>query len=167
MKPINAYSGFLAFIPFWKYNDFWFMIRRLELKQFVQFPSPSLLHFLNVFTGFKRHSGQMRPQVSHHPSWLWFQKINAAHVYCPQSGEGKDINMSREHERRWRRRRRAGRDAASWWDNLGSARCSNSSNQGEVELGLLRFFDSGKSRLTRCWTHTETHSKSIHLCSSR
>ncbi|XP_026155575.1 unconventional myosin-Ig isoform X3 [Mastacembelus armatus] len=42
-------------------------------------------------------TGQMRPLASNHPPWLWFQKIPAAHVYCPQSREGKDINMSREH----------------------------------------------------------------------
>lgn len=48
----------------------------------------------------------MRPLASSHPSWLWFQKIPSAHVYCSQSGEAKDINMSREHERRWRRRGR-------------------------------------------------------------
>lgn len=45
----------------------------------------------------------MRPGASksaHRPgAALRFQKINTAHVDWPQSRGGKDINMSREHEK--------------------------------------------------------------------
>lgn len=105
-----------------------------------------------------------RPAAAHHG--FGSRRSPPAHVYCPQSRERKDINMSREQERKKRRRRRragmrpADETVLAPWDEAAAV------IKEKWSKGLPRFFDSGKSRLTRCRTHAETHSNFIHLWSA-